>query len=149
MTLCVHIHNNYNNITITAWPKMAPNTHGVTIDQELEMIRQRFRLWIMFPVVTVSNTWCYSMEWVAFFSALSAFLAFADDASSSTGGLPGSDRIQLQSFLHEEPLDLDQVSDGYTVSYICCCPGEGVRSSLHLPPFWLLLLTPPHLWVCS
>ena len=134
---------------ITAWPKMAPNTHWVTIDQEFEMIRQGFGLRVMFPVVTISNTWCYSMEWVALFSALSAFLAFAVDASSSTGGLPRSDGIHLQSFLHKKPLDLDQVSDGCTVSYICCCPGVGVCSSLHLPPFWLLLLAPPHLWVCS
>ena len=129
---------------------MVPNTQGITIDHEFEMIRQRFSLRIRFQVVTISNTCCCPMEWVAFSSALSAFLAFAVDASSSTGGLPGSDRTHVQSFLHEEPLDHDQPSNGYTVSYICCCPaGEEVRSSLHLPPFWLLLLAPPHLWACS
>ena len=128
---------------------MVPNTQGITIDHEFEMLRQRFSLRIRCPVVTISNTCCCSMEWVAFFSALSAILAFAVDASSFTGGLPGSDRTHVQSFLHKEPLDHDQASNEYTVSYICCCPGEGVRSSLHLPPFWLLLLAPPHLWACQ
>ena len=122
---------------------MAPNTHGVTIDQEFEMLRQGFSLRIMFPVVTISNTWCYSMEWVAFFSALFAFLPFAVDASSSTGSLPGRERIHLQSFLHEEPLDLDQVSNGYTVSNICCCPGKEcvlLCTSCHVGfCFWCLL----------
>ena len=77
-------------ISMATWPKMVPNLQGITVDHEFEMLRQRFSLRIRFQVVTISNTCCCRMEWVAFFSALSVFLAFYLDASSSTGGLPGS-----------------------------------------------------------